>query len=220
MLLSGQQLLMLKDASLETLYMVSVTTLLTTAIGIPLGILLVVTRPGHILENKWIYNVLGFLVNATRSVPFPIFIVFVIPLTRLIVGTSIGATAVIVPLTLAAFVFMARLTETCLMEVSPGVIEAAQSMGASTMRIIWRVLLPEALPGLIMAITITVITLISYSAMAGAVGGGGLGDLAIRYGYNRYQTDIMWATVILLIIVVQGVQSIGDGLVRKFSRRQ
>ncbi|MDR2460867.1 MAG: ABC transporter permease [Deltaproteobacteria bacterium] len=219
MLLSSQQLMMLKIASLETLYMVSVTTLLTTLVGIPLGILLVVTRKGHILENKWVYRIVGFFVNATRSVPFPIFIVFVIPLTRLIVGRSIGATAVIVPLTLAAFVFMARLTETCLLEVSPGVIEAAQSMGASSWRIIWRVLLPEALPGLIMAITITIITLISYSAMAGTVGGGGLGDLAIRYGYHRYQTDIMWATVILLIVVVQLVQSVGDGLVRKFTRR-
>jgi D-methionine transport system permease protein len=210
---------MLKNASLETLYMVSVTTLLTTLVGIPLGICLVVTRPDHILENKWVYRLLGFIVNATRSVPFPIFIVFVIPLTRYIVGRSIGPTAVIVPLTLAAFVFMARLTESCLLEVSRGVIEAAQSMGASVWRIIWRVLLPEALPGLIMAIAITIITLIGYSAMAGAVGGGGLGDLAIRYGYHRYQTDIMWATVILLIAVVQLVQSIGDNLARKFTRR-
>jgi D-methionine transport system permease protein len=217
--LSEQQLLMLRNASAETFYMVAVTTVLTTLVGIPLGVLLVVTRPGHILENKWVYRILGLAVNAVRSVPFPIFIVFVIPLTRLIVGTSIGATAVIVPLTLAAFVFMARLTETCLLEVPSGVIEAAQSMGASNFRIIGRVLLPEALPGLIAAITITVVTLISYSAMAGAVGGGGLGDLAIRYGYHRYQTDIMWATVILLVIVVQLVQSLGDSLVRKFSRR-
>ncbi|MDR1166132.1 MAG: ABC transporter permease [Deltaproteobacteria bacterium] len=210
---------MLKVASLETLYMVAVTTLLTCLLGIPLGILLVVTRPGHILEKKWLYRILGFVVNATRSVPFPIFIVFVIPLTRFIVGTSIGSTAVIVPLTLAAFVFMARLVETALLEVSPGVIEAAEAMGASAARIVWRVLLPEARPGLIMAVTITIVTLISYSAMAGAIGGGGLGDLAIRYGYQRYQKDIMWATVILLVVTVQLLQNIGDALTRKYSRR-
>jgi ABC-type methionine transport system permease subunit len=198
MFLSAQQLLMLKTASLETFYMVSLTTALTVLAGVPLGILLVVVRPGHILENRWAYRALGLLVNATRSVPFPIFIVFVIPLTRFVVGTSIGSTAVIVPLTLAALVLMARLTETCLLEVPHGVIEAAQSMGASS----WRI-----------------VTLISYSAMAGAVGGGGLGDLAIRYGYHRYQTDIMWATVILLVIVVQLVQYAGDRLVLRFTRR-
>ncbi|MDR3153899.1 MAG: ABC transporter permease [Deltaproteobacteria bacterium] len=219
MFLTAQQLLMLKKATLETFYMVSVTTGLTVALGVPLGILLVVMRPGHILENRWAYRLLGLAVNATRSVPFPIFIVFVIPLTRLIVGTSIGSTAVIVPLTLAAFVLMARLTESCLMEVPHGVVEAAQSMGAGNWRIITRVLLPEALPGLLMAVTIAVITLISYSAMAGMIGGGGLGDLAIRYGYHRYQTDIMWATVVFLVVVVQLVQYLGDALVVKFSRR-
>ncbi|MDR2613682.1 MAG: ABC transporter permease [Deltaproteobacteria bacterium] len=214
-----QQLLMLKKASLETLYMVSVTTAFTVLAGVPLGVLLVVVRPGHILENRWVYRIVGLIVNATRSVPFPIFIVFVIPLTRLIVGTSIGSTAVIVPLTLAAFVLMARLTETCLLEVPHGIIEAAQSMGASSWRIITRVLLPEALPGLLMAVTIAIVTLISYSAMAGMVGGGGLGDLAIRYGYHRYQTDIMWATVLILVLVVQLVQHVGDKLVLRFSRR-
>jgi ABC-type methionine transport system permease subunit len=219
MILTAQQFKMLYTASVETLYMVSVTTLLTAIAGIPLGVLLVVTRPGHILANRGLYRVLGFVVNATRSIPFPNFIVFVIPLTRMIVGTSIGATAVIVPLTLAAFVFMARLTETALLEVPPGVIEAAKSMGATRWRIIWNVILPEARPSLIMAITITIITLISYSAMAGAIGGGGLGDLAIRYGYQRYQTDIMWVTVVILVIAVQMVQSAGDILVRKFSRR-
>jgi D-methionine transport system permease protein len=219
MLLTVQQLLMLKKASLETLYMVSVTTAFTVLAGVPLGVLLVVVRPGHILENRWVYRIVGLIVNATRSVPFPIFIVFVIPLTRLIVGTSIGSTAVIVPLTLAAFVLMARLTETCLLEVPHGIIEAAQSMGASSWRIITRVLLPEALPGLLMAVTIAIVTLISYSAMAGMVGGGGLGDLAIRYGYHRYQTDIMWATVLILVLVVQLVQHVGDKLVLRFSRR-
>jgi D-methionine transport system permease protein len=210
---------MLKASSLESLYMVSVSTFLTALLGIPLGILLVVSRPGHILAKPFLYKILGAIVNATRSVPFPIFIVFVIPLTRFLVGTSIGSTAVIVPLTLAAVVFMARLTEASLLEVPSGVIEAAQAAGASRRQIIWRVLLPEARPGLIMAVTITVITLISYSAMAGAVGGGGLGDLAVRYGYQRYRTDVMWLTVILLLIVVQLVQNLGDSLVRRFSRR-
>jgi D-methionine transport system permease protein len=199
--------------------MVSVSTLLTSFFGIPLGVLVVIARKGHILENRVLYRALGFIINATRSIPFPIFIVFVIPLTRFIVGTSIGSTAVIVPLTLAAIVFMARLTETSLLEVPYGVIEAAQSIGASRWQIVWNVLLPEAKPGLTMAVTITVITLISYSAMAGAVGGGGLGDLAIRYGYQRYQTDIMFITVIILLLFVQAIQVLGDNLVRRFSRK-
>ena len=210
---------MVQVASLQTLYMVSLSAALTTLLGVPLGVLLVVTRPGHILEKRWLYNILGLIINATRSIPFPIFIVFVIPFTRMLVGTSIGPSGVVVPLTLAAIVFMARLTETSLLEVPFGVIEAAQSCGATKWQVIWRVLLTEARPGLVMAVTITVITLISYSAMAGAVGGGGLGDLAIRYGYNRYQTDIMWVTVIMLLLVVQGVQNLGDHLVRRFSRR-
>jgi D-methionine transport system permease protein len=210
---------MVQVASLQSLYMVSLSALLTTLLGVPLGILLVVTRPGHVLERRWLYNILGLAINATRSIPFPIFIVFVIPFTRFLVGTSIGPSGVVVPLTLAAIVFMARLTETSLLEVPFGVIEAAQSCGATKWQVVWRVLLTEARPGLIMAVTITVITLISYSAMAGAVGGGGLGDLAIRYGYNRYQTDIMWVTVLMLLLVVQGVQNLGDWLVRRFSRR-
>ena len=210
---------MVQVASLQTLYMVSLSAAMTTLLGVPLGVLLVVTRPGHILEKRWLYNILGLVINATRSIPFPIFIVFVIPFTRMLVGTSIGPSGVVVPLTLAAIVFMARLTETSLLEVPFGVIEAAQSCGATKWQVIWRVLLTEARPGLVMAVTITVITLISYSAMAGAVGGWGLGDLAIRYGYNRYQTDIMWVTVIMLLLVVQGVQNLGDHLVRRFSRR-
>jgi D-methionine transport system permease protein len=199
--------------------MVSLSTLLTSLFGIPLGVLLVITRKGHILENKILYRVLGIVVNATRSIPFPIFIVFVIPLTRFIVGTSIGSTAVIVPLTLAAIVFMARLTETSLLEVPFGVIEAAQSIGASRWQIVWNVLLPEAKPGLTMAVTITIITLISYSAMAGTVGGGGVGDLAIRYGYQRYQTDIMFVTVLILLLFVQAIQVVGDYMVRRFTRK-
>ena len=219
MILTAAKWHMVQIASVQTLYMVSICTVLTSLLGIPLGILLVVTRPGHILARPSVYRVLGLVVNATRSIPFPIFIVFVIPLTRLLVGTSIGPNGVIVPLTLAAVVFMARLTETSLLEVPFGVIEAAQSVGAGKWQIVWHVLLTEARPGLIMAVTITIITLISYSAMAGAVGGGGLGDLAIRYGYQRYQTDIMWVTVVTLLLVVQAVQNVGDLLVRRFSRR-
>jgi D-methionine transport system permease protein len=210
---------MVQTASLQSLYMVSLSTLITSLLGIPLGVLLVITRRRHICQNRTINFILGLVVNATRSIPFPIFIVFVIPVTRFIVGTSIGPTAVIVPLTLAAVVFMARLTETSLLEVPFGVIEAAQAAGATRWQIIIHVLLAEAKPGLIMAVTITTITLISYSAMAGAVGGGGLGDLSIRYGYQRYQTDIMWVTVILLLLVVQGVQNLGDYLVRRISHR-
>ncbi|MDR2387659.1 MAG: ABC transporter permease [Deltaproteobacteria bacterium] len=219
MILTANKLILLKISILQTLYMVSLSTLLTSLFGVPLGVLLVITRKGHILENKILYRVLGIVINATRSIPFPIFIVFVIPLTRFIVGTSIGSTAVIVPLTLAAIVFMARLTETSLLEVPFGVIEAAQSLGASRWQIVWKVLLPEAKPGLTMAVTITIITLISYSAMAGTVGGGGVGDLAIRYGYQRYQTDIMFVTVIILLLFVQAIQVVGDYLVRRFTRK-
>jgi D-methionine transport system permease protein len=218
-ILTANKLILLKISILQTLYMVSLSTLLTSLFGVPLGVLLVITRKGHILENKILYRVLGIVINATRSIPFPIFIVFVIPLTRFIVGTSIGSTAVIVPLTLAAIVFMARLTETSLLEVPFGVIEAAQSLGASRWQIVWKVLLPEAKPGLTMAVTITIITLISYSAMAGTVGGGGVGDLAIRYGYQRYQTDIMFVTVIILLLFVQAIQVVGDYLVRRFTRK-
>ncbi|MDR2443579.1 MAG: ABC transporter permease [Deltaproteobacteria bacterium] len=219
MLLTPVKWTMVQTASLQSLYMVSLSTLITSLLGIPLGVLLVITRRRHICQNRTINFILGLVVNATRSIPFPIFIVFVIPVTRFIVGTSIGPTAVIVPLTLAAVVFMARLTETSLLEVPFGVIEAAQAAGATRWQIIIHVLLAEAKPGLIMAVTITTITLISYSAMAGAVGGGGLGDLSIRYGYQRYQTDIMWVTVILLLLVVQGVQNLGDYLVRRISHR-
>lgn len=219
MILTPEKWHMVQVASKQSLYMVSLSVALTTLIGVPLGVLLVVARPGHILEKRWLYNFLGLVINATRSIPFPIFIVFIIPFTRFLVGTAIGPSGVVVPLTLAAIVFMARLTETSLLEVPFGVIEAAQSCGATKWQVIWRVLLTEARPGLIMAITITIITLISYSAMAGSVGGGGLGDLAIRYGYNRYQSDIMWVTVLMLLLIVQGVQNLGDWLVRRVSHR-
>lgn len=209
---------MLWVATLETLYMVAISTIFTVLLGVPLGVILVVTRRGHIWESFLVNKVLGFFVNVFRSIPFPVFIVAIIPVTRFLVGTSIGPTAVIVPLTLAAIVFLARLSESAMLEIPFGVIEAAQSSGASNWQIIWHVLLPEARAGMVIAVTILVITLISYSAMAGAVGGGGLGDLAIRYGYQRYQQDVMIATSILLIIVVQGIQSFGDWLSKRFRR--
>ncbi len=210
---------MIWSASLDTFYMVSVSTVATTLLGVPLGVVLVVTAQGHIMENKFLSRVLGLTVNFIRSIPFPIFIVFVIPMTRFLVGTSIGPTAVIVPLSLAAVVFMARLAETALLEVPYGVIEAALAAGANRRQIIWKVLLPEAAPGLILAVTILGVTLISYSAMAGLVGGGGLGDVAVRYGYHRYRTDVMWVCVVLLSLVVQALQSFGESLARKYNRR-
>lgn len=210
---------MIWSASVETLYMVSVSTLVTTLLGVPLGVVLVVTRRDHIMENKFINNLLGLAVNFIRSIPFPIFIVFIIPITRAMVGTTIGPTAVIVPLTLAAIVFMARLAENAMLEVPYGVIEAALAAGANRRQVIWHVLLPEARSGLILAVTILVITLIGYSAMAGMIGGGGLGDLAVRYGYQRYRSDVMWVCVILLSVVVQILQSFGEALASKYNRR-
>lgn len=204
----------------ETCYMVVVAILLATLIGVPLGVILTVTRKDHILPNAIIHNVLGAIVNATRSTPFIILMVAIIPLTRMIVGSSIGTTAAIVPLTITASPFIARVIESSLLEVDRGVIEAAQSMGASPFEIITKVMLPESLHSIVLGITLALITLIGASAMAGALGGGGLGDLAIRYGYQRFQMDVMIATVVVLIIMVQGVQSIGNTLSRKLNKNK
>ena len=199
-------------ATWETIYMVILSTAFSYIFGLPLAIILVITDKGHILENPGLNKSLGSIVNAARSIPFIIFLILVIPLTRLIVGTSIGTVASIVPLTLAAIPFVARMAETSLKEINWGLIEAALSMGANTWQIIRKVLIPEALPSIILGVSITTINLVGYSAMAGIVGGGGLGTLAYYYGYQRYQTGIMWVTVILLIILVQGVQMLGDKL--------
>ena len=204
----------------ETCYMVVVAILLATLIGVPLGVILTVTRKDHILPNAIIHNVLGAIVNATRSTPFIILMVAIIPLTRMIVGSSIGTTAAIVPLTITASPFIARVIESSLLEVDRGVIEAAQSMGASPFEIITQVMLPESLHSIVLGITLALIALIGASAMAGALGGGGLGDLAIRYGYQRFQMDVMIATVVVLIIMVQGVQSIGNTLSRKLNKNK
>ncbi|MCH3951248.1 MAG: ABC transporter permease [Acidaminococcus sp.] len=202
----------------ETLYMVIISALLATLFGTPLGVILTVTRPGHILENKGINRILGAVVNAVRSTPFIILMVAIIPLTRLIVGTSIGTTAAIVPLTISATPYIARIIESSLLEVDPGVIEAAQSVGASPMQIIWKVLLPESMHSIVLGVTLAMISLIGASAMAGALGGGGLGDLAIRYGYQRFQADTMVATVIVLIALVQLVQSLGNKISAKLNK--
>lgn len=203
----------------ETTYMVAVSGIISAFFGIPLGIILVTTDKGHILENPFLNKVLGIIVNATRSTPFIILMVAIIPLTRLIVGTSIGTNAAIVPLCIAAIPFVARIVESALKEVDYGVIEAAQAMGASPLEIIRKVLIPEALPAIILGLTLTIISLIGYSAMAGAIGGGGLGDLAIRYGYQRFRADIMLITVIILIGQVQIVQSTGDYLARRLNKK-
>jgi D-methionine transport system permease protein len=202
----------------ETLYMVIISALLATLFGTPLGVILTVTGPGHILENKGINRILGAIVNAVRSTPFIILMVAIIPLTRLIVGTSIGTTAAIVPLTISATPYIARIIESSLLEVDPGVIEAAQSVGASPMQIIWKVLLPESMHSIVLGVTLAMISLIGASAMAGALGGGGLGDLAIRYGYQRFQADTMVATVIVLIALVQLVQSLGNKISAKLNK--
>ncbi|MGY0217540.1 methionine ABC transporter permease [Endozoicomonadaceae bacterium StTr2] len=208
--------LLLGSALWETVYMVALSGAMSFLFGIPLGVLLYSTREGNILQSPLTNQLLGAVVNAARSVPFIILMVAIIPLTRLLTGTSIGTTAAIVPLTLASIPFVARIAEGALNEVPGGLVEAAESMGATPLQIISRVLLPEALPGLIHGITLTLVTLVSYSAMAGAIGGGGLGDLGIRYGYHRFDGVIMAATVIVLIILVQLIQMAGDHLHRKF----
>ena len=201
---------LLIPATLETLYMVFISALFTAVLGLPLGIVLVVTSKGHLLENAKLNAALSYVVNMTRSLPFIILMIFIIPFTRLVVGTSIGTNAAIVPLVVAAIPFFARIVESALLEVDGGVIEAAIAMGASPLEIITRVLIPEALPSLILGTTLTIINLLGYSAMAGAVGGGGIGDLAIRYGYHRFQTDVMLMTIVILIALVQTIQASGN----------
>ena len=202
-----------------TLYMTLVSTVFAYILGLPMGIALVVTAKEGLRPNKVIYKVLDIIVNVVRSVPFLILLILVIPLTRAIVGKAYGPTATIVPLVLAAAPVIARMVESSLLEVDKGVIEAAQSMGAGLMTIIWKVLLGEARTSLIVGATIVLGTVLGYSAMAGVIGGGGLGDIAIQYGYYRWQGDIMWATVILLVILVQAMQFAGTKLAKKVDKR-
>ena len=208
----------LYSALLDTLYMVGVSSLLAFAFGVPLGVVMLVSGKGHILENKTVNRILGTIVNAARSTPFIILMVLLIPVTRLLAGTTIGSSAAVVPLAIAATPFVGRVVEGALREVDPGVIEAAQAMGATPRQIIMKVLLPEALPALVSALTLSVINLIGYSAMAGAIGGGGLGDLAIRYGYQRFRIDVMIVTVVVLIALVNICQSAGDAIARRIRR--
>lgn len=203
----------------ETIIMVGISGLLGSLIGVPLGVYLRLTDRGGVLDQRKTNQLLGTLVNAVRSTPFIILLVAVIPLTRFLTGSSIGTAAAVVPLTLAAGPFVARLVESALREVDPGLIEAAQAMGASTQQIVFKVLLPEALPGIVAALTITLVSLTGYSAMAGAIGGGGLGDLGIRYGYQRFLPEVMAAVVLVLVLFVQAVQSLGDTLVRRISHK-
>ena len=207
------------DSFLETLLMVGLSGLIGALLGIPLGVTLNVTEAHGILPHPPFNRVLGLLVNAVRSTPFIILLVAVIPFTRLVTGSSIGTAAAIVPLTIAATPFVARLVESALREVDAGLVEAAQAMGATNAQIIGKVLLPEAFPGIIAGLTITLVSLVGYSAMAGAVGGGGLGDLGIRYGYQRFLPEVMAAVVLILIAFVQIVQSLGDRLVLRVSHR-
>ena len=217
--MSQEMLALLIEALWETLYMVAVSVGIATVIGVPLGVVLVSTSRGHILQNLWINRLLGYIANATRSTPFIILMVAIIPLTRVLAGTSIGTNAAIVPLSIAAIPFVGRVVESALREVDYGLIEAAQAMGASPLQIIRRVLLPEAMPSIVLGLTLAVISLIGYSAMAGAIGGGGLGDLAIRFGYQRFRVDVMISTVVILIALVQLVQSAGDLLSRRLNKK-
>lgn len=204
---------------LQTLYMVSISTLFSLILGLPLGIILRVTSKGHILENSKINKILDTIVNIFRSVPFIILIVALFPISKILVGTTIGSTAAIVPLSIAATPFVARIIDTSLGEVPYGLIEAALSMGANNFEIIFKVMLKEVLPSLISGITLTIINIIGYSAMAGAIGGEGIGDYAIREGYMRYNNEIILITIVVLIILVQIIQSTGNYFTKKFDKR-
>ena len=217
--MSPEMIALLAESLGETLYMVGVSAAISTVLGIPLGVILVTSSRGHILENVPVNRILGAIANATRSTPFIILMVAIIPLTRVLAGTSIGTNAAIVPLSIAAIPFVGRVVEASLREVDYGLIEAAQAMGASPFQIIRMVLLPESMPSIVLGVTLSVISLIGYSAMAGAIGGGGLGDLAIRFGYQRFRVDIMIATVVILIALVQIVQSAGNMLSHRLNKK-
>lgn len=206
-------------ASIDTLLMLGGSLVLTILLGVPLGVLLYLSGKGRLAANPALNAVLSFVVNVLRSVPFIILLIVMLPVTVLLVGTSLGVAGAIPPLVVGAAPFYARLVETALREVDKGVVEATQAMGGSTFQIVTRALLPEALPGVIAGATVTAIALVSYTAMAGVVGAGGLGDLAVRFGYQRFQTDVMVVTVVLLLILVQVLQMIGDRLVASVSHR-
>ena len=217
--MSAEMMPLLTKALGETIHMVAISMLIASAIGIPLGVLLHVTAKGEFLDAPMVNRSIGAVVNAVRSIPFIILMVAIIPLTRLIVGSAIGTTAAMVPLVIASVPFIGRQVETSLREVPRGLVEAALSMGATPMQIITRILLPESMPGIVSQLTTVIIALVGESAMAGAIGGGGLGDLAIRYGYQRFRPDIMIATVVILIVLVQLVQFLGNTLAARLDKR-
>jgi len=210
---------LLAEATWQTLYMVTVAGLAGTLLGLPLGVFLATSGKGELFQAVAVNRVLGLVVNAARSTPFIILVVAIIPFTRLVAGTSIGTTAAIVPLTVAATPFIARIVEAAIREVDQGLIEASRAMGATAFQIVRKVLLPEALPAIVLGSPSPPSALIGYSAMVGAVGGGGLGDLGIRFGYQRFMPEVMAAVVIVLIVLVQGVQSIGESIARRVNRR-
>lgn len=210
---------LIASSTLDTLYMVAASGLIGALFGIPLGIFLATSGRGELFAAPTFNRAFGFVVNATRSTPFIILVVAIIPFTRLIAGTTIGTSAAIVPLTIAAIPFIARLIESAIREVDQGLVEAARAMGATPLQIVRKVLLPEALPGVVLALTLAIVSLLGFSAMVGVVGGGGLGDLGIRYGYQRFMPDVMAMVVVVLIVLVQGVQTLGDGLARRLDRR-
>ena len=217
--MSADMIPLLTKALGETVYMVVVSMIIATIIGVPLGVLLHTTSKGQILESLAVNRIVGAIVNAVRSIPFIILLVAIIPFTRLLVGSAIGTTAAMVPLVIAAIPFIGRRVETSLKEVPFGLVEAAQSMGATPAQIIWKVLLPESMSSIVAQLTTVIISLVGESAMAGAVGGGGLGDLAIRYGYQRFRPEIMLATVVILIVLVQLVQFVGNTLAKRLDKR-
>ncbi|MBU1316800.1 MAG: ABC transporter permease [Alphaproteobacteria bacterium] len=210
---------LLWTALLQTVHMVAVAGVIGSLIGLPIGIFLATSGRGELFPAPTVNKIVGAIVNATRSTPFIILVVAIIPFTRLVAGTSIGTSAAIVPLTIATIPFVARLAESAIREVDKGLIEAARAMGATPMQIVFKVLLAEAKPGLTLALTLTLVSLVGYSAMVGAVGGGGLGDLGIRYGYQRFMPEVMLAVVVVLIVLVQAVQSSGDALARRFDKK-
>ena len=217
--MSPEMIRLIANSTGETLYMVAVSALIATLFGLPLGVFLATSGKGELFAAPWVNRILGVVVNATRSTPFIILVVAIIPFTRLIAGTSIGTNAAIVPLTIAATPFIARLIEGAIREVDQGLIEAARAFGATPIQIVRKVLIPEALPGIVLGLTLAVVSLLGFSAMVGAVGGGGLGDLGIRYGYQRFMPEMMLAVVVVLIVLVQAVQSIGDRLARRLNKR-
>lgn len=218
-IISPQIAALILQATLDTLQMVAVAAGLGTVLGLPLGVFLATSKRGELFAAPILNTVLGTLVNATRSTPFIILVVAIIPFTRLIAGTSIGTQAAIVPLTVAATPFIARLIEGAIREVDQGLVEAARAMGATPLQIVRKVLVPEALPAIALGLTLAVVSLIGFSAMVGAVGGGGLGDLGIRYGYQRFMPEVMAAVVAVLIVLVQTVQTVGDRLARRLNKR-